>query len=398
MRPLILGVVAGMLVTVFSTWSENKLPLPKIDSEIEKDLLAWLHDHGKSPENYVLSKFADHDIIFLGEYHRIRHDAVLVQDLIPLLYLEGIRNLGIEFARARDQDAIDRLLTMDSFDEKLANTIFWNQWPFWGYKEYIDILRVAWEVNKNLSEEELPFRVIGLNARMDWSHVWSEEDRGNREVMKKVLPDGDSDEVMAETIRREILAKGEKALIYSGINHAYTKFQQPIVDEESGELVRLVSNRMGNRIYSEIGECCFTIFLHSPWPAVTGYSDPGVYPADGIIDALFSKMADEERRVGFDIVDSPFGRLRDTNSYWSHSAEDFRLDMYCDGWICQKPLSDYVGVTAVEGWFNESNRLDAIAQIANPDPRVKNKDVSVDDLMESLISDTDFKRRFKRFR
>ncbi len=167
---------------------------------------------------------------------------------------------------------------------------------------------------------------------------------------------------------------------------------------EKGELVRSVTGRMGNRTYAEIGDRAFVIFLHSPWPSVTGYGDPFVYPAEGVIDALFATLPPDERRVGFDIKDSPFGQLSATDSYWSHAAEDFRLDMYCDGWIYQRPLSQYDGVTVIEGWINEENRLEAIAQIANPDPRVKDRARTVEDLTTMLAEDTDFKRRFARFR
>jgi len=62
------------------------------------------------------------------------------------------------------------------------------------------------------------------------------------------------------------------------------------------------------------------------------------------------------------------------------------------------PLSQYEGVHVVEGWFNEQNRLSAIAQIANPDPRVKNRDRTVQDLSAALAEDTDFQRRFARLR
>jgi hypothetical protein len=301
----------------------------------------------------------------------------------------------MEFALRRDQDEIDRLVTAETFDEKLVQRLLWNQWPWWGYQEYVDIFRAAWKVNRERSEAKAPFRIIGLNCRMDWSHVWSEDDRNDPEVMKKVLPEGSSDEVMAETIRREILAREEKALIYSGINHAYTRFLQPRLDEETG-LVSFQSERMGNRIYRDIAGRCFLIFLHAPWPAAEGYSAPEVYPAGGVIDALFSKIPRGRRRAGFDIVGSPFGRLEDTTSYWSRGLKEFRLDMFCDGWVYQKPLSEYEGVTVVKGWFSEGNQAEAIAQISNPDPRVKNRERTVQDLTEVLESTTDF-RRFAKF-
>ncbi len=393
-----LTLISGAAVVMTSVGcSTQRIPLPTLDPQRQVELLAWLDEHASSPEEYIASKFVDHDIVFLGEYHRIRHDALLVQNLIPILYRDGIYILGIEFLRARDQPDVDDLLAGDTFDEALAHHLLWSQWPFWGYEEYADILRAAWLLNSSFPPEARRFRVVGLNAVMDWSHVWTKEARADPEIMKRVFPEGDSDEIMAETIRHEILSKKEKALIYSGINHAYTRFQQPILNEATGELVTLNSTRMGNRIFAEIGERAFTIFLHAPWPAVTGYTDPAVYPADGVIDALFATLPPGKRRVGFDVKDSPFGQLRAATSLWARAAKDFRLEMYCDGWIYQMPLSRYEGVQVIPGWFNEANRLEAIAQSANPDPRWKNRERTVEQLMDGMASDTDFKRRFARF-
>jgi hypothetical protein len=355
---------------------------------------SWLDGHAASPEGYIVSKFIDHDIVFLGEYHRVRHDPLLVQNLIPLLYRNGIYSLGIEFIRARDQTDLDRLLAADAYDETLARRLFWSQWPFWGYQEYVDILRAAWQLNRGLRAGARRFRVVGLNAHADFSHVWTPEDRANPEILKKVWPEGDGDEVMAESIRREILAKGEKALIYSGINHAWTRFRQPIVNQATGELVGLVTTRMGNRIAAEIGNRCCTIFLHSPWTAAGGYAAPAVYPPDGFIDAFFATLPPKKRRVGFDVQGSPFGRLPAKTSLWGRAAPDFRLEMFCDGWIYQMPLSRYEGVRVIPGWFNEANRSEAIAQIANPDPRVKYRERTVEDLMAPMAADADFERRF----
>ncbi len=246
----------------------ERFPLPDVDPELRSELTTWLRGNAMSPEAYVLSKFDDHDVVFVGEYHRIRHDPLLVQRLIPRLPSVGVHVLGIEFANAADQPLIDSLLSGDAYDDELAKHIQWNQWPFWGFREYVDLYRVAWEVNRALPDTARPFRILGLNARMDWSHVWTPEDREDPDLMARVRPDGDWDEFMAATILRDIVATGDKALVYAGINHAYTRFQQPIYDLERGELTGSVSNRMGNRVYREIGDRAFLIFLHAPWPSM----------------------------------------------------------------------------------------------------------------------------------
>lgn len=72
---------------------------------------------------------------------------------------------------------------------------------------------------------------------------------------------------MADVIIKEFIDKGEKALIYCGINHGYTKYKQPyFYNDNEEQLVGLIDDRAGNIIYDKIGGKSMTIFLHSPWP------------------------------------------------------------------------------------------------------------------------------------
>ena len=125
----------------------------------EPQLAAYLEEHGKSPEDYVISKFADHQIVFLGEYHRIRHDVELVQRLMPLLYKAGIHNLGIEFGAEELQAEADRLVTADVYDPLLARSLMFRWEPWWGYHEYIELYHAAWDVNRSRPKGAAPFRI-----------------------------------------------------------------------------------------------------------------------------------------------------------------------------------------------------------------------------------------------
>lgn len=395
MRHSFHALTTAVATVVLAGCAEERVPLPVLDSALETELTGWLDEHGQPPLDYVLSKFADHDIVILGEFYRVRHDVMLVQDVIRRLPEVGVRVVGLEYLGRAQQDSIDALLQGREFDEDLARRLFWDQWPWWGYLEYVEILRVAWETNQDLPRRRR-IRVLGLAGQMDWSHVWNARDRQDPVVMSRVFSDGDLDKVMAETVQEEIISKRQKALVYTGINHAFTRFRQPVYNAETGE-VRHISARMGNRIYNEIGDRVFMIFLHSPWPPVTGFGDPVTYAADGVIDALMAKRPPESRAVGFDLTDSPFGELPAETSYWSHAADTFQIDMFSDGWIYQKPLWEYEGVTVIDNWFNSENRLEAIAQMSTPDPRVKNQQQTVEALMGMLRADSDFPRRFARF-
>jgi hypothetical protein len=357
-------------------------------------LANYVRKHGLLPEEYIVNKLRYHDIVFLGEYHRIKHDVEFVCRLIPVLHRNGMHRLGYEHVRYADQHLLDTLVTADSFDVALANKILWNDWPFWGYKEYRDVLYVAWKVNSALKDGEEPFRIIGLAARSDWSHVWTPEDRQNPEIMRKVRPDGNPDAFMAQVIHREFIEAAEKGVIFAGMNHCYTEYQQPAVDD-AGRFVRFEMPRIGNLIFEAIGKRCITVSLHKPWPSAGGWSKPNVRPADGVIDAVIHQLYPEHLPAAVDVQDSPFGALKSETRLWKQGYDNFTLADYCDGYIMFQPFSKYEGVTPIEGWFTEDNRLEAISQASNPHPAVKNPSRSIEDLSSSLAESADIQRRLK---
>ncbi len=201
------------------------------------------------------------------------------------------------------------------------------------------------------------------------------------------------DVYMPEIIQQEILDKGDKALIYSGSHHAFTRYKQPVLNPETGEFFRFEQSRMGNVIYREIGERCFNIVLHKPWVSKEGY-DRSVSPVDGMIEEIMNQLAGKGS-IGFDVVDTPLGKLRDTTSYYQHGYPDFTLDQFCDGYIYQMPLTDFQGVHAIPGFINDSNRLEAIAQWPEPESKEELKLRTIDELNNLIASKTEIQRRFR---
>ena len=342
----------------------NKIPLPVVDTNFRRELLGYLRQNYKTPEDYVLSKFRDHQIVFIGELHRIRHDPELIQRLIPRLYKAGIYNLGIEFASYRDQPKVDKLINAPVYDEQVARDIIFNHYSSWGFREYMDIYRAAWEVNHKLSKEAPRFRVVNLNVTWDWSFVKTAADRSNPEVMKKVWPEGESDPFMAGVILKEFGDQGQKALIYSGMHHAFTRYKLPIVDH--GKFVGFSEGCMGNLVYKKLGDRVFTICLHHPWWDAN-WQD-WVYPAEGVIDALLFNEP-RLRPVGFDLAGTPFGELGGRGSLYEKGYQPFSLKLFVDGYIYTKPISQYQGVTADEKFITASNFKRAVEQLDDPEEK-----------------------------
>lgn len=197
-------------------------PPPKPDPLLVKQLRGYIRAHHRTPEEYVIAQFRDHDVVFLGEMHRVRHDVNLVQRLIRLLYQAGVHTLATEFARREDQSDIDSLLAAPVYDESLARTIAFRQYPLWGYQEYVDVFKAAWILNHSLPEGSPRFRVLGVNNSPNWSFVKDEQDRDSGPVMTKVWH-GETEKEWADALLRQVVARGGKALVYCGAHHSFTR-------------------------------------------------------------------------------------------------------------------------------------------------------------------------------
>jgi hypothetical protein len=384
-----LMLISLLALPACSTSATEQGDSPSIGPALQSKLAAWLEVEGETPENYVVGLFSDHDVVFLGEQHRVKQDALLVQSLIEPLYKAGVRVLATEFGRREEQAEIDSLLGAPEWDEDLAREIAFRQSVFWGYREYVDIYRSAWTLNQGLPDGARQFRILGMNDSPDWSYVKSEADRNDGAIMRQVWG-GTSEEDWANVILAAV-DSGEQVLVYSGIHHAFTEYRQPIVI--NGEFRRFDSSlRCGNHVFAVLGKRAVTVFLHAPWNGRGGYGSRMRHPADGVIDALM--LAEGPRPVGFDLADGPFGEIRAEDAVYRHGYEDFKLADFCDGWIYTQPISECVGVTPIPGWVNESNLEFARALSPNPGFR----QASVEEFNEGIARDAQMHRRWRHLR
>ena len=362
---------------------------PRLPPERLAELETALADHGEPPVDYVVGLFRDHDVVFLGEHHRVRHDLQLVQSLLAPLQAAGVRALATEFARREDQAEIDTLLESETWNEELGRRTLFRQLPEWGYREYLDVFREAWRVNAESRDDATPFRVLGLNDSPDWSLIRRAEDRDDGSIMKQVWRGG-GEHLWAETILRAV-GEGEKVLVHSGIHHAFTRYRQPVVRE--GDLVRIDPNlRAGNHVYEAIGERAVTIYLHAPFPGPHGYGAPPVHAADGILDGLMLQRSGGPRPVGFRVRGTAFGALPIGESVYRHGYESGGLEAFCDGWVYTRPLSKYRGVTPVPDWVTAAN----LEQARRLSPNFAARQWTVDRFNESIERSARMPERWAR--
>jgi hypothetical protein len=73
-----------------------------------------------------------------------------------------------------------------------------------------------------------------------------------------------------------------------------------------------------------------------------------------------------DKRVGFDLPDSPFGALPDDSHYASGYA-DFRLRDLADGYIYDRPFAQFEGCTLDPSFLTAENWPEAQRQFPDPD-------------------------------
>lgn len=364
----------------------QKSPTVEGPPPTKEDLIRYLEGNWMTPEDYVVTKFLDHDIVIIGEHHHIKHDIEFIQGLIPVLYRSGIFNIGIEFGAYEYQDQADALVTGEVYDEDLARWLMFHWASFWPYVEYMDLYRKAWELNKSLPPEAQKFRIVSLDYRARYDLLTEDMPF---ERWKDILHKGTRDEHMARVVRKEFLRKNKKALLYVGQHHAFTRYHLPRYSFEVNEIIEHNERSMGNLLYRWIRKKAFNICLHYPWMTVNGRKTYD-YPADGAIDEALRGFS--TKRVGFDTGGSPFGLLRDQGAVYAAGSKDFTLNGFCDGYIFLKPFGEYEGCTVDPLFITEENLVEAVAFL--PNAEIKKKIRTPAQFLAKMRWDADFRRLY----
>jgi len=352
-------------------------------------MVSWLSENGQDPVDYVVSSFKDHDIVFLGEDHRVKHDSLFVQSLIPELYDNGIYVLGMELLCSEDQERIDRLLTASEYNDSLACALLRHYDPSWAYQEYVDILYAVWRMNE-AHPEGPAFRIVGLSPYYDRAKMWFGTEEEKRIEEEKTAQ---GDRYMADVIKREILP--HKALIYCGSHHAFTRYHQLSSApgwQPSGLSAELTAHekedywyhiRTGNYILDEIGNRTMTIRLHGFWSSAD--YENYILPCKGTLDKVAIAY---DKPVAFDIQGSPFEDLGDPDCDYAVGHDNLTLfDLY-GGYIILSPITEFEPVTVVsaEKWVNTPEALEEVLGLTADKPYIETGEEFMKLVRGSLIN------------
>jgi len=190
------------------------------------------------------------------------------------------------------------------------------------------------------------------------------------------------DKKMAEIVEREVLNKGKKALWYSGLHHAFTKYRQPkaFFVRRTGE-----RRRGGNYLYDQYPDRVYLIVLHMPFlhrwgmlgevfPSLRKYFWKFYYPFGGVIDKVYDA---NPKPFAFDAHDSPFGELKDNYSYYSLDyIGGIKLKDFCDGYIVVCSFDEAEPVNPIKQWVTTDAEMEEIKERMTPEEADKIKDIA----------------------
>jgi hypothetical protein len=275
------------------------------------------------PEDYVVSKLAEHRVVIVGEPHWLKQDVQLVTAIVPRLRAAGVYVLGYEFLRGSDQAAIDQLVNAETWNEGAALALF--RRSSWPYREYVDVVKAVWQTNRGASAETR-LRLVALGPDPDFRE-------------KKI----DYEQFGAQKLIDVIGDRGgtARALVYCGFHHGFTRFVQPWLPEGDGKPVAFF-DRMGNILRRKLGDTVFLVAMHHPWRCRVDGKWTSCLPLDGALDCAMKEPG------GFDVATSPFAEARlDAKFWYALGTPLMRFVDLTDGYVRLRPLEKFETVTLI---------------------------------------------------
>ena len=152
---------------------------------------------------------------------------------------------------------------------------------------------------------------------------------------------------MAAVIDSQIVQKGEKALVFCGRQHIFTRYHSRDYEKYVTDMHLSETRLAAAIVYDRIGTRAFSICLHAPWPDKTQKTGLA-YPAEGVIDALITQLPPEKRSAGLRHRTAPpwAGCPVKTGVYAAGTPGLTVSDLF-DGYIIQGPIADYTMVTPI---------------------------------------------------
>lgn len=309
-----------------------------------------------SPEKYLVAVFQDRDLVLLGEDHAIKDNLEFIASTIPTLYSAGVFTIGMEFGAFELQPQVDSLLVAEEFDEQLLRDMMFFYNVGWAYKEYQEVYEAAWAFNQKLEKGKRPFRILNISYQYNWGGVESREPPNSED---DVFYLGTADEYRSALLEREILDKGEKALVLVGMVHAFTKYKMPVLLPGNENECELETDILGNMLFRKYPDRVYSVLMHSPFYNYPGSNPFMLQPASGLLEDELEEYA---KPVGVDLNTSELGKLKD-DSFFGACTTNFKLADIFDGYIFLAPFEELTGATYDPQFFNRKTWEETLSQM-----------------------------------
>lgn len=312
-------------------------------------------DHLKSsavdPIDYLLSKLKDYRIVAIGEDHWIADHTPFFCDVLRKAAEKKETRpdiVALEFGSELDQATANRVAYSPTFMPDSVIKILQHAPDVLGnpYKEYFDVFKCIWEINRTLPEEEkIAIRLLdpaGVQDSFKQTSLQRSKDR---------------DMSMFEKMRWDFM-RGNKIVFYAG--QAHTQHQIRGYKPNNGKNYYNYPSA-GFLIKAVYPNEVFTIDLWAPLNMGSGYernpqTGNWIERNSGLYDKAFA--INGNKPCGFDIAGSPWGEITMAEYFCPPGKEDFyvsrpndanpytkdiRLSQLIDGIVFIKPSKDFTG-------------------------------------------------------
>ncbi len=221
----------------------------------------------RDPVRAIVAAFADHSIVALGDgdHGNIQSHELRLRLIRDPAFRAAVRDIVVEFGNSRHQGVIDRYVRGEAVPQAELRRVWQDTAqanPVWDVPVYADFYRAVREVNAALPANRR-LRVILGDVPFDWRGVRTLADY-NRQPQR-------DDAVTADIIRRQVLAKGRRALLIYGEVHLLRRPFAPAPGRAGPSSIVTLLEARGAKVFSIYTNALVEIASLQPgiadWPA-----------------------------------------------------------------------------------------------------------------------------------
>lgn len=328
----------------------------RLSAQNSQSYADYLESNAENPISFVLSKLKDYRIVAIGEDHWIAdHTPFLCEVLREAAKHDETRPqvLAVEFGNEIDQATADSVTYAAVFMPDSVIKILQHAPDVFGnpYKEYFDVFKCVWEINRTLPAEK-KIRI----SLLDPAGVQDSFDKTSSQRSR------DRDMTMFNKLRAHYV-KGNKIIFYAGQAHTQRQIRG-LKPKNRSYYYNYPS--AGFLIKSSYPNDVYTIDLWAPLNMGRGYEvnpQTGKWyeKSDGLFDRAFELNGNKP--CGFDIRNSIWGDITMMGYFcppgkedeWYSSdpknghpyTKDILLSRLVDGLIFVKPANEFSGGTLI---------------------------------------------------